>query len=107
MNAEYIFLKNTELETINFWASQGYQIVNAEFVDKGKLNIIMGKNLFINLSGDITQELINEEGVNFYIDKNLSYGDIIIITFLSIFLIFGIINFMIKFFIPKFINFKK
>jgi len=106
MNAEYIWFKETNLDTINAYAQQGYQIVNISG-DNPKFNVVLGKNIFVNINADITQELISDNGVNFYIDKNLSYGDLIIITFLTIFLIFGIISFMVKFFIPKFINFKK
>lgn len=34
----------------------------------------------------------------FYIEKSLSYGDLLLITFLSIFLIFGILKFLWNFF---------
>ncbi len=36
-------------------------------------------------------------GAEFYIDKTMSYGDLILIVFISIFLIFGIFKFMWNF----------
>ena len=46
-------------------------------------------------------------GASFYISKQLSYGDILLITFLTLFLIFGIFKFLIDFIIPKRMNFKR
>lgn len=45
-------------------------------------------------------------GAEFYIRKSISYGDVIVITFLMIFLIFGIMKFLFDFLIPKMMNFK-
>lgn len=36
-------------------------------------------------------------GAEFYLDKTLSYGDLILIIFLSFFLIFGIVKFLWNF----------
>jgi len=46
-------------------------------------------------------------GAEFFVDKSVSYGDFLVITFLMIFLIFGIMKFLIGFIIPKRINFKR
>jgi len=46
-------------------------------------------------------------GTSFYIKKTISYGDFIIITFLTIFLVFSITKFLINFIIPKRMNFKR
>ncbi len=48
-----------------------------------------------------------ETGAEFYIDKTITYGDFILFSFLMVALIFGIVGFLIKFLIPKLINFKK
>jgi len=48
-----------------------------------------------------------ETGAEFFVKKSVSYGDFLIITFLMIFLIWGILKFLINFFIPKLMNFKK
>jgi len=48
-----------------------------------------------------------ETGAEFLVKKSVSYGDFLIITFLMIFLIWGIMKFLINFFIPKLMNFKK
>ncbi|GAI58134.1 unnamed protein product, partial [marine sediment metagenome] len=40
-------------------------------------------------------------GAEFYISKTIGYGDILIITFLMLFLIFGILKFLTDFVIPK------
>lgn len=46
-------------------------------------------------------------GAEFYIKKSVSYGDFIIITFLTIFLIFGVLKFLMDFLIPKLVNFRR
>ena len=46
-------------------------------------------------------------GAEFFIKKSVSYGDFLIITFLTIFLIFGILKFLTNFLIPKLMNFKR
>ena len=46
-------------------------------------------------------------GAEFFVEKSVSYGDFLMITFLMIFLIFGIMKFLIGFIIPKRINFKR
>lgn len=40
-------------------------------------------------------------GAEFYIDKKLSYGDILILTFLLLFAIFGIVKVITDFWIPS------
>lgn len=46
-----------------------------------------------------TKTIIQNEstGANFYIDKTLNYGDIILIAFFIIFLIFGVFKFVWNF----------
>ncbi len=58
---------------------------------------------------DETIELIENSttGAEFYIKKQLNYGEILVITFLAIFLIFGILKFITDFLIPKLVNFKR
>jgi len=46
-------------------------------------------------------------GAEFFVEKSVSYGDFLVITFLMIFLIFGIMKFIVDFIIPKRINFKR
>jgi len=46
-------------------------------------------------------------GATFFLNKEITYGDFLIITFLVVFLVFGIMKFLIDFFIPKRIDFKK
>lgn len=46
-------------------------------------------------------------GTSFFLDQTFTYGDILIVGFLMIFLVLGIISFFINRIIPKFINFKK
>ena len=43
----------------------------------------------------------------FYMNKTISYGDILVLTFLTIFLVFGIVKFLTDFFIPKLVNFRR
>lgn len=45
-------------------------------------------------------------GAEFHIRKSITYGDFIVILFLTIFLIFGIMKFLFDFLIPKLVNFK-
>lgn len=60
-------------------------------------------------STDDTVELIENASTStfFYISRFLSYGDILIIIFLMLFLVFGIMKFITNFIIPKRINFKR
>jgi len=46
-------------------------------------------------------------GAEFYISKTIGYGDILVITFLTLFLVFGILKFLTDFLIPKLVNFKR
>jgi hypothetical protein len=43
----------------------------------------------------------------FYMNKTISYGDVLVLTFLTIFLVFGIVKFLTDFFIPKLVNFRR
>lgn len=43
----------------------------------------------------------------FYLDKRVSYGDVLLLTFLMIFLAFGIVKFLSEFLIPKSVNFRR
>lgn len=56
-----------------------------------------------------TMELVENAstGASFYISKEIDYGDILVMTFLTLFLILGIFKFLINFVIPKRINFKR
>jgi len=40
-------------------------------------------------------------GAEFYIDKTMSYGDLILVVFLSIFLVFSILKFIWNFICPR------
>ncbi len=46
-------------------------------------------------------------GTSFFLDKTINYGDVLIVAFLMIFLIFGIVKFVSNLIIPKIIDFKK
>ena len=56
-----------------------------------------------------TAELIENTttGASFYVRQEISYGDILIITFLTLFLVFGVLKFLTDFLIPKLVNFKR
>jgi hypothetical protein len=110
MTAEYIYLENISIDDINSFASQGYQVISVYKIigdSNSRFNIMLGKNLFTDISHNQESELITSVSGEFYLHKDMSYGDFLVITFLTIFLIFGITKFLINFFIPKFINFKK
>jgi len=42
-----------------------------------------------------------ETGAEFYLDKKINYGDVLILTFLLLFAIFGIFKVISDFFIPR------
>lgn len=46
-------------------------------------------------------------GASFFLTKTITYGDILVITFLMLFLIFGILKFLTDFLIPKIFNWKR
>lgn len=48
-----------------------------------------------------------ETGAEFYIQKDINYGEAIIIIFLILFAIFGIVKLIADFFIPHKIDFKR
>ena len=101
---EYQYLENTDINTINQLASKGWQVVKVEQVATESFNVFFGKNLIAS-----SQELIvNEDaGRQFYVDKTVSYGDVLVCVFLMLFLIFGVMKFILDFFIPKLINLKR
>jgi hypothetical protein len=56
----------------------------------------------------ILQLVQNEETeAEFYLQKTIDYGDILLISILSIFLIFGMLKFLTDFLIPKLVNFRR
>jgi len=64
---------------------------------------------FQNLNCNITDEkteLIQENDKSFFLNKSISYGDFLIITFLLLFLIILSVKFILDFFIPNKVNFK-
>lgn len=56
----------------------------------------------------MTTELITNTSTDaeFYIEKVISYDDIIIILLLLLLLIFGIVKFLVNFIIPKIVRFR-
>lgn len=48
-----------------------------------------------------------ETGAEFYIEKNINYGDTLILVFLILFAIFGTIKLIADFFIPRKTDFKR
>lgn len=55
-----------------------------------------------------TELIMNDENSNsFFLNKSISYGDYVIITFLFLFLVFSIVNFLIDWFIPKKLDWKQ
>lgn len=56
-----------------------------------------------------TTELIENAstGASFYLRQEISYGDILVITFLMLFLVFGILKFLTDFLVPKLFNWKR
>jgi len=57
--------------------------------------------VILQLVGNETTE------AEFYLQKTINYGDILIIGFLMIFLAFGILKFITDFLIPKLVNFRR
>lgn len=101
--AQYIYLPDITIDDINELASQGWFLESAikiESESADRFDVILGKT---------TTELIRNEttGAEFFIDETVSYGDILLISFLMLFLIFGIMKFVLDFFIPKRVNFKR
>jgi len=46
-------------------------------------------------------------GASFYLAKQIDYGDILIVIFLMLFLVFGILGFLVNFIIPRTIRYFK
>lgn len=64
---------------------------------------------FSKVSSEERIELIENAttGATFFLDKSITYGDFLVLTFLMFFLIFGIMKFLFDFLVPKLINFKR
>lgn len=62
----------------------------------------------LNCTNTNLEIIQNEEtGAEFYLEKNINYGDALILFFLILFAIFGTIKIIADFFIPKKMDFKK
>jgi hypothetical protein len=57
---------------------------------------------------DASTELIESTATttSFYLDKSISYGDFLVVVFLMLFLVGGLVSFLISWFIPKRLNWK-
>ena len=112
---EYLYLEDQTLEQINFYANEGWRVEFVKNIDPNKIDLVMvsGTDPILiqteQIILDLTQEkVVNyDTGAEFIVNQSVSYGDFLIITFLFLFLIFGIAKFLIGFFIPKFMNFKR
>lgn len=61
-----------------------------------------------NCSTTVLEQKTNATtGAEFYLNKSVNYGDVIVIGFLIIFLVFGVTKFFINRIIPKMIDFKR
>lgn len=54
----------------------------------------------------IIEQVSTTDGV-FYINQSSSYGEILILIFIFLFLVFGIVKFFTDFFIPKRLDWKR
>lgn len=101
---EYKYLQKTNLETINQLTSEAWSIIHIEKANSESFDLMLGKNL---MAGSQTLIINEDTGAEFFIDKSVSYGDILVVSFLMLFLIFGVMKFILNFFIPKLVNFKR
>ena len=61
-----------------------------------------------NCTSTQTELIINDEnGRQFFLDKSITYGDFLIISFLFLFMVFGIVKFLVDWFIPKKLDWKQ
>lgn len=99
-----------EFENPVYWAKETLQFLPVD--DKVSRTDTWNYTEMFCRSDDVKlfeNELIENTttGAEFMIKKSVSYGDFLVITFLMIFLIFGIMKFLINFLIPKLMNFKR
>ncbi len=111
---EYNYHNELDITELNILSGQGWKVFELGNYDGVKFKDVIMVNgtdpVLIQTEQailDLTQEKITENDREFYVDKTIGYGDILITTFLTIFLVFSIVGFLIKFFIPNFINFKR
>jgi len=112
---EYLYLEDQTLDQVNFYANEGWRIefINKIEIDKLDVMLVSGADPVAiqteQIILDLTQEkVINyDTGAEFIVNQSVSYGDFLIIIFLFLFLVFGVAKFLIGFFVPKFINFKR
>ncbi len=110
---EYRVEPELSLEEVNTIANEGWKIVQyknfgTEFKEilfvRGTDPVLIQTEQAIL---DLTQEKITNPSGEFYVKKEISYGDVILITFLTLFLVLSITGFLLKFFLPKLVNFKR
>ena len=61
-----------------------------------------------NCTSTQTELIVNDENASFFfLDKSITYGDFLIITFLFLFAVFSIVHFLTDWFIPKKLDWKQ
>jgi len=107
---EYRLEPEPTIDDLNNLASQGWKVVS---FNKDLKNILLMKGtdpIVVETQQsilDLSQEKIISGENEFIVKKEITYGDVILFTFLTLFLVFGIISFLIKFLIPKLVNFRR
>lgn len=109
---EYQYLEGQTIDDVNFYAGEGWRV---DFIIKEKgdstfeIFLAKGTDPVETQTLELSQQLQKnvDTGARFYLNSEISYGDILITILLTIFLVLGITKFFLNFFIPKFMNFKK
>ena len=82
--------------------------MNCEFSDPIEIGEMDFEYSKMSCTPVLTELIQNgETGAEFYVRKEVSYGDILLLTFLTLFLIFGVVKFLTDFLIPRLVNFKR
>jgi len=107
---EYNYIESLTLPELNALVGGGdWEVLQIEKGSEGgdisKIFLVKGTAGSQNLNETMIVEGVN--GNDFYFEKTINAGDVILITLLFIILVFGISKFLLDFIIPKRINFKR
>jgi len=107
----YQYLHELTYTELNELAGNGWIFITGH---AGKDNIkdclLMSGSSPINYNNvaEVQTEIIGSpSGNNFVVENTITYGDIILTTLLTLFLVLAITSFLIKFVVAKLVNFKR
>lgn len=107
MQYDYLLNPTLTLENLNASADQGWTLQSIQITDSN----LSDKTFLITLEKGLNEtymekvDATNDTDASFYLSKTLTYGDIVLFVFLTMFLVWSIIKCLWSFIYPS--NFKR